>query len=90
MVHWSIWVIFWVIFALIATATWKPEIKKKFVIESYRANENLHWNLVERHPVADTTHAIHHSNRLDEPNMFDTWVIWPLLVKKFDQAVKYT
>ena len=56
----------------------------------YRANENLHWNFVERHPVADTTHVIHHSNRLDEliPNMYDTWLIWPLLVKKFDQAVK--
>ena len=26
----------------------------------YRANGNLHWNFEERHPVADTTHVIHH------------------------------
>ena len=57
----------------------------------YRANENLHWNFLERHPVADTIHVIHHSNRLDEliPNMYNTWVVWPLLVKKMVRVDRF-
>ena len=57
----------------------------------YRANENLHWNFLERHPVAGTIHVIHHSNRLDEliPNMYNTWVIWPLLVKKMVRVDRF-
>ena len=57
----------------------------------YRANENLHWNFLERHPVADTIHVIHHSNRLDEliPNIYNTWVIWPLLVKKMVRVDRF-